>query len=272
MSTAAQKFTLMTGNAKNLWFSNLRPNPDATLRLFCVPYAGGGAQVFQQWPERLPSSIETWAVNLPGRGKRLVETPFGDLVSLVASMTEALLPLLNKPFALFGHSMGALIAYETACTLRRMGARLPQHLLVSGCFAPQFPDPHPIHHLPHEEFLRELRRLGGMPKEVLKSEELMELILPSLRADFTATEQYLRNDESPLPVAISVFGGWRDPLTTKDMLDGWRIHTTSRFSMRMLPGDHFFIHSAQNVLLDLIASELGRGTSPAELKPNLSVS
>lgn len=252
---------MATGNATNLWFSNLRPNPKAAVRLFCVPYAGGGAQVFQQWPDLLPSSFEVWAVNLPGRGKRLIEPPIGDIASLVTDLAEALVPLLDKPFALFGHSMGAFVAYETACTLRRTAARLPIHVFISGCFAPQVPDPHPIHHLPHDEFLSELRRLGGMPKEVLESEELMELILPSLRADFTATEQYMYGGEPPLPTAISVFGGRRDPLTTKETLEAWRMHTTNYFSMRMLPGDHFFIHSTQNLLLDLLASELQRAGS-----------
>lgn len=170
------------------------------------------------------------------------------------------MPLLDKPFAIFGHSMGALIAYETVRTLRKLHGPMPVHLLVSGCFAPQLPDPCYIHHLPQEEFVRELRRLNGMPKEILENQELMELVLPSLRADFTATETYVYNDEPPLSCSISVLGGWRDPLTTRESLEAWRIHTTGYFSMRMLPGDHFFIHSMQRLLLDLIVSELQQAT------------
>jgi medium-chain acyl-[acyl-carrier-protein] hydrolase len=243
-------------NAANLWLSNIRPNSSAPTRMFCVPYAGGGAHVFQGWPDILPSSIEVWAVNLPGRGKRLMETPFLNLPSLVAALMGDLSPLLDKPFVLFGHSMGALICYEIVRSLKRATGPMPMHLFVSACFAPHLPDPNPIHHLADEEFVSALCRLGGMPKEVLQNQELMELILPSLRADFTATETYVCDDEPPLPNAISVFGGWRDPLTTQESLEAWRIHTTGYFSMRMFPGDHFFIHSAERVLLDLIVSEL----------------
>jgi len=256
MSTATGKLTMAESNATNLWFSNLRPNPQASTRLFCVPYAGGGAQVFQQWPDILPRSLEVWAANLPGRGKRLMEPPFLELSSLTATLTDALIPLLDRPFVIFGHSMGAIIGFETVRTLRRLNAPMPVHFFASGCFAPHVPDPYPIHHLPHPEFLRELRRLGGMPKEVLEIRELMELILPSLRADFTATETHVHKDEPPLSTAISVFAGWRDPLTTQESLGAWLSHTTGYFSMRMLPGDHFFIHSMQRVLLDLMVSEL----------------
>ena len=260
MSTATGTVTTANETATNLWFNNLRPNPNANMRLFCVPYAGGGAQAFQQWPDILPPSFDVWAANLPGRGKRLMESAFFQLSGLIAALTEALMPLLDKPFAIFGHSMGALIAYETVRTLKKLHGPMPVHLLVSGCFAPQLPDPCHIHHLPQEEFVRELRRLNGMPKEILENQELMELVLPSLRADFTATETYVYNDEPPLSCSISVLGGWRDPLTTRESLEAWRIHTTGYFSMRMLPGDHFFIHSMQRLLLDLIVSELQQAT------------
>jgi medium-chain acyl-[acyl-carrier-protein] hydrolase len=191
-----------------------------------------------------------------------MEPPFVDLSCLIAALTEALIPLLDKPFAVFGHSMGALVGHETVRSLRRRNARMPVHFFASGCFAPHLPDPYPLHHLPHEEFVRELRHLGGMPKEVLEIQELMDLILPSLRADFTATETYVYKDEPPVSSPISVFGGWRDPLTTEESLEAWRIHTTGYFSMRMFPGDHFFIHSMQRPLLDLIVSEL-RQSQPA---------
>jgi len=262
MATATGKLKILTEpNATNLWFTNLRPNPLASTRLFCVPYAGGGAQVFQQWPDILPPSLEVWAVNLPGRGRRLMEPPFVDLSQLIAVLADAFIPLLDKPFAVFGHSMGALIAFETVRALRKMKAPLPCHLFASGCFAPQVPDPYPIHHLPHDEFLDELRHLGGMPEEILENKELMELILPSLRADFTAAETYTCRNEPPLQNAISVFGGWRDPLTPREALEAWRVHAAGYFSLRMVFGDHFFIHSMQRVLLDLVMSELRQAES-----------
>lgn len=248
--------------AMSPWLTNLRQNPEAATRLICVPYAGGGPQVFQQWPDILPRSFEIWSVNFPGRGKRMVETPFLELSSLVAGLIKDIVALFDRPFALFGHSMGALICYEAARSLRKMNGPMPIHFFASGCFAPHLPDPNPIHHLAHDEFLKELCRLGGMPKEILESQELMELILPSLRADFTATEMYVYNDEPPLPIPISVFGGWRDPLTTRESLEAWRIHTTGYFAMRMLPGDHFFLHSMERVLLELIVSDLRQAACP----------
>ncbi|HTR46283.1 MAG TPA: alpha/beta fold hydrolase [Verrucomicrobiae bacterium] len=242
--------------ATNVWFSNLRPRPDARVRLFCVPYGGGTATVFHQWPDGLPADVEVWAVNLPGRGRRLMEPAFTSLAPLVDLLSQAILPLLDRPFAFFGHSMGALIEFEAARQLRKSGARLPDRLFVGGCFAPHLPDPHPIHHLPEAEFINEVRRLGGMPAEVLANQELLELVLPSLRADFTVTETYTATEEPPLPSAISVFGGWRDPITDKQSLEAWRSHTSGEFSVRMLPGDHFFLISQQRLLLNMISDEL----------------
>lgn len=256
MSTSMKSLASTEPSALSRWISKIRHNPDASTRLFCVPYAGGGPQVFQTWADVLPRSFEICAVNLPGRGKRIMETPFVELPGLVADMMGDIVPSFDKPYVLFGHSMGALISYEIVRSLRRINGPMPIHLFVSGCFAPHLPDPNPIHHLAHEQFLKELCRLGGMPKEVLESQELMELVLPSLRADFTATETYIYKDEPPLPIPISAFGGWRDPLTTRESLGAWRIHTTGYFSMRMLPGDHFFLHSAERVLLELMVSEL----------------
>jgi medium-chain acyl-[acyl-carrier-protein] hydrolase len=240
----------------SLWFSNLRPNPEARLRLFCFPYGGGNATVFQRWPEKLPSDIEIWALNLPGRGRRLVEPAYVTLAPLVEAMTEALLPLLNKAFVFFGHSMGALIAFETVRQLRRLSSRLPERVFIGACFAPHLPDPHPIHHLPEDEFIQELRNLNGIPEEVLQNRELLELVLPSLRADFAVTETYVARDEVAIPCPISVFGGWRDPLTTRESLEAWRRHTTAQFSLRMLPGDHFFLSSQRQLLVGLISEEL----------------
>jgi medium-chain acyl-[acyl-carrier-protein] hydrolase len=171
-------------------------------------------------------------------------------------MTQALLPLVNKPFAFYGHSMGAIVAFEIARRLRKSGSRLPERLFVGGCFAPHIPDPHPIHHLPEAEFVQELQLLNGIPAEVLQNRELLNLVLPSLRADFTLTETYVAGAEPPLPCSISVFGAWRDPLTTRDSLEAWNSHTAAEFSLRMLPGDHFFLNSQRQLLVNLISTEL----------------
>lgn len=247
--------TTAAGKA-NLWFSNLQLRPSARRRLFCIPYAGGTSAIFQQWPEAFPQEIELWAVNLPGRGRRIMESAFVTVAPLIEEMTDALVPFLNEPFDFFGHSMGGLIGFETVRRLRKLGLRLPERLFVGGCFAPHIPDPHPIHQLPEDEFLEELRRLNGMPAEVLQNQELLKLVLPSLRADFTLTETYVASDEAPLPCPISAFGGWRDPLTSRESLEAWRSHTAAQFSLRMLPGDHFFLNSQRQLLLNMISAEI----------------
>jgi medium-chain acyl-[acyl-carrier-protein] hydrolase len=236
------------------WLMWPRPNPAGRLRLICIPYGGGGAQIFHTWPDLLPAEVEVCAVNLPGHGRRLTEPAISELPKLV----EVLSPMVprDRPFALFGHSMGALLSFELARRFSQDQGCRPLHLFVSGCYAPHLPDPHPIHALPDAEFVEELRCLNGIPKEVQQNQELMELMLPTLRADFKLTETYVYRSEPPLQCGITVYGGWTDPLAPRGLLDGWRQHTIGKFSVRMFPGDHFFVHSAQELLLGFVSSEL----------------
>lgn len=232
------------------WVSCPRPNPRAALRLFCFPYAGGGPQIYYRWPPALPATVEVCPVQFPGRGSRLAEPPFTRLAPLVQVLATALAPLFTKPFAFFGHSLGALLSFELARELRREGGRPPEHLFVSACEAPQKPRTRPpIHRLPEPAFLEEVRRLNGTPREVLEIPELVELIVPVLRADFALIEGYAFVSEPPLDCAITVFGGLDDDLTSRDGLWAWREQTTASFQVHLLPGDHFFIHTAQPPLL-----------------------
>jgi medium-chain acyl-[acyl-carrier-protein] hydrolase len=226
------------------------------MRLFCFPYAGGGVHAFRAWADNLPKTVEVCPVQLPGRGARMMEAPFTQMLPLVQAAAEALLPHLDKPFAFFGHSMGALVSFEVARWLRKQGAPEPIHLFVSGCFAPDIPDPYPLHNLPDPELLEGLRRLNGMPQEALENAELMRLLLPTLRADCTVTETYTYTHEPPLNCPISAFGGLQDHLVGRTHLEAWRQQTTAFFSLRMFPGDHFFLHSAQPLLLRILSREL----------------
>jgi medium-chain acyl-[acyl-carrier-protein] hydrolase len=186
----------------------------------------------------------------------MMEEPFTQMLSLVQAAAEALLPYLDKPFAFFGHSMGALVGFELARQLRRQNSPKPNHLFVSGCFAPDIPDPYPLHNLPDSELLEGLRRLNGMPQEALENAELMRLILPTLRADCTVTETYDYTNEPSLDCSISAFGGLQDDLVSRDHLEAWRKQTTASFSLRMFPGDHFFLQTAQPLLLQILSREL----------------
>jgi len=177
--------------------------------------------------------------------------------SLVAGVTESLLSRLDKPFVFFGHSMGAIAAFEIARQLRRERRCQPAHLFVSGHRAPQIPNHNsPVHDLSEPGFLNELQRLNGTPPEVLNSPELMKLILPMLRADFTVIKTYAYAAEPRLDCSISAYGGLRDNEVSREHIEAWREQTTSSFSVQMFPGDHFFVNSSETLLLQALSREL----------------
>ena len=237
----------------NPWISNLKPNPSASLRLFCFPYAGGNSYIFRPWLDRIPKTIEICSIELPGRGLQLKSAPFSQIEPLVKAIATAILPYLDKPFAFFGHSMGGLVSFELARFIRREYNLEPVHLFISGRRAPQTKDAKPpIHDLTQAEFIEELRQLNGTPEVVLNNNELMELLLPILRADFAVLENYHYTPEAPLNCPISVFGGLQDPEVHLEQLEAWREQTVGSFSLKMLTGDHFFIHSSQFLLPELI--------------------
>ncbi|MFL6332858.1 MAG: thioesterase II family protein [Pyrinomonadaceae bacterium] len=245
--------------ATSPWWVRTRPNPRAELRLFCFPYAGGAASSYFTWQEYLPPSVEVFAAQPPGRANRLNELPLKDIDTLVAELGRSILPHLDRPFAFFGHSMGAVIAFELVRLLRRDGRAKPFHLFVSGREAPHAPDPRPpTYNLPEPEFIEALGRLKGTPQEVLRHEELMRFVLPLLRADFEAIETYVYKNEPPLDCPITAFVGLHDDEVSREQLEMWAGQTKASFSARVFPGDHFFLHTAQPALLKAIAVELFR--------------
>ncbi|MFO1518606.1 MAG: alpha/beta fold hydrolase [bacterium] len=240
------------------WVEIYRPQTDATLRLFCFPHAGGGAALYRLWPSQLPSHVELCAVELPGRGRRFGEAAFSRLPELMEAMGPALLPFMDKPFAFFGHSMGGILSFELARFLRRRGALLPQRIIAAGCGAPhtKLSQRRNLHQLPDDLFLKELETLKGTPPEVLKHRELMQLFLPLLRADLSVVETYQYEKEAPLDIPLHVLGGEQDEEVLPSALQAWREHTTAEFSLNMLPGDHFFLKSAQSQLLEVLLQVL----------------
>lgn len=243
------------------WVFRLRRQSPPRLRLFCFPYAGGSAAVYRGWPNALPPEIEVCAVRLPGREARLAEPSFTRADDLVPAVAEALEPLLDLPYALFGHSMGAVAAFELARELRRRGRALPVKLLLSGARAPERPNPDPpLSHLSDEDFLAEVhRRYDAIPGAVLENPELLQLLLPCLRADFAVFESYSYREEPPLDCPIAAYGGLDDPRVSGDDVTAWSRHTTGPFSVRMFPGDHFFIHGAEPAVQRAVSEELARG-------------
>lgn len=239
------------------WLSIQNQNRQRTQRLFCFPYAGGAAAIYRDWGNKLPSSIEVCPVQLPGRGSRLSEPLFKRIEPLVEAAAEALLPYMEGPFAFFGHSMGAIISFELAHLLRREHKPQPSHLFLSGRPAPHLiKEEPPTHDLPEPEFIEELRRLKGTPREVLEHPELMSMISPILRADFEICQTYEHLPSPPLECPITVFGGLQDQDVSREQLEGWRDYTSASFAVRMFPGDHFFLQSSAPVMLRMIAQEL----------------
>jgi medium-chain acyl-[acyl-carrier-protein] hydrolase len=239
------------------WFQFSATDEQVELKMFCFPYAGGTAKVFKKWEDFLPPAVQVISVELPGRGARLKEPPFVNIPTLIDELGDMIWPLLDKPFVFFGHSMGAIIAFELSRFLRRKHGREPQTLFIAGRCAPQITRSAPAtYNLPKDEFIEELVKLDGTPKEVIEHAELMELMIPLLRADFQLVQTYEYRADTPLRCPIVVYGGLQDYETPRDLLSPWKGLTSSRFALHMLPGDHFFIRSSQSQLLRLLGREL----------------
>ncbi len=238
--------TPLRNRQRNRWIAFAKPRPRARLRLFCFPFAGGGATAYRQWSDQLPETIEVMPVELPGRASRFQEKPFRRLDPLLDGLVEGLTPELDRPFAFFGHSMGALIGFELARRLRKGGLPSPQWLFVSARRAPQLPptDDDIYYDLPEAEFIAKLRELNGTPEEVLAHPELMQMMLPLLRADFELNETLSYREEAALDCPISAFGGLADVEVPREDLESWGVHSNSGFKLRMLEGDHFFLGQA----------------------------
>jgi len=249
----------LTNQSANPWFRTSQPKPQARLRLFCFPYAGGAASIYRTWPQHLPADVEVCAVQLPGRENRIQEQPFSDMGELVAALLANLLPYLDKPFALFGHSMGALIAYEVAQALQRAGSPQPSQIFVSGRRAPTLPerDP-PLHGQPTDDalLLAIQQRYNNLPAILLQDAELKALYAPLLRADFTLVERYQPSSLAPLACPISAFGGDADPFASEAELQGWHSLIASRFALQLFAGAHFYLQEQSVPLLKRIGEHL----------------
>lgn len=235
----------------------LNPPRGGNIRLFCLPYAGAGASLFREWVEGLAAHALVHPVQLPGREERIGEAPYDRMGPLVRSVCDEIQTLAAEPYALFGHSLGAMIAFEVAREIRRRGGREPVHLFVSGHSAPQRgARPERISQMPEAALKDRLRRLGGTPEAVLDHPELMALLLPVVRADFNVSETYRYREERPLEVPITAFGGERDSEAPAEIMGEWQRQTENRFLLQTLPGDHFFIHTHRELLWDRIRRDL----------------
>ncbi len=229
--------------AGNPWLPYFDPEPNKP-RLFCFPYAGAGALAYRPWIAALAPAAAVCPVRLPGRETRAQEPPPETMSALVESLESALAPFLDRPFAFYGHSMGAVIAFELARVLRRHAKPLPRALYCSAARAPQYrlhwtPPPAPS----DSEFLEQLRLLDGIPAAMLENPTLMEYALPVLRADAALYRNYVYEPGAPLPLPIFAYGGQSDPNVRSEQVEAWSAQTTAPFTSREFEGGHFFIHS-----------------------------
>lgn len=239
------------------WITRPRPVPRARLRLFCLAHAGGGASSFRGWADVLPPEVEVCPVQLPGRENRIAEPAFSRMEPLVAELADAVRPWTDIPYAVFGHSIGALVGFELARAFRAQGEALPAHLFASGRRAPDVPNERaPTSTLPDDAFLADLQELGGIPQALLDHPELVQLLLPLLRADVSLNETYTYRPEPPLDVPLTAYGGERDAKVRRASLEAWSRQTTGPFELRMFPGGHFFHQEARDAFLSVLASRL----------------
>jgi medium-chain acyl-[acyl-carrier-protein] hydrolase len=243
-------------NTVDAWISLPKADASANVRLFCFPYAGAGPSAFRLWPDAFPANVSVCSVHLPGREYRLREPLFVRMESLIEALVPVIGHFSDKPFALYGHSLGGLVAYELARALRRQGLQQPECLLVSGRRAPQSTPRPSIYQLPEAAFLQVVRRFDGIPEMVWRDRELMDMVLPVLRADFTILDTYRYAEGEPLGIPIVAAGGNEDMEASLAEMEGWGAQTTADFQLRTFPGKHFFINTERTAFLQMLSSDL----------------
>ncbi len=246
--------------ASTRWLTCPRSDPSAPLRLWCVPFAGGGAAVWHPWAAALAGLAEIVAVRAPGRENRLAEPLLTRLEPYVAAFVEQLAPYANETYALCGHSLGALMVFEAVRALRRRGLGLPRAIIVCAARAPHHPPDRPfVHPMPRPEFLAEVqRRYGPIPPEIRNDPDILDLLMPVLCADLEMYETYAHTAAAPLNLPLLALGGEDDAIVSRTQIFDWRAHTTGEFAAEILPGGHFFPQDEIQLTTERVRAFLGR--------------
>jgi surfactin synthase thioesterase subunit len=234
----------------NPWLLHKKTSTPKDFRIYCFSHAGGNGASFLEWQDQLDSRIEVCAIQLPGRGGRFRERPLTSMNMVVERVAEAIGGEPDIPFAFFGHSLGALIAFELARRLRRTALPSPRHLVVSGCDAPSRRlAGGAVHMLPDDHLVQLLSNFGGIPPDILRHKELLALMLPTIRADFTMVDDYRFTEGPPLAMPISVFAGRTDRAVNSTSLSDWAGETTGGVELEWFDGGHFFIDQDRGAVL-----------------------
>jgi surfactin synthase thioesterase subunit len=254
--------TAGTARSTGSWIRSYSPSPDSEkVRLFCFPHAGGGGGAFRGWLTDLPAGIGLYSITLPGREDRIVEPARTDLDEIVEEIRAAIAPLLDRPFCIFGHSLGALIGAEVALALYRSTGRQPVHLFVSGCHPlSEVADPRNRHLWPDDDLLTLLRDLNGTPAELLDDLEFVQMVLPPFRADLGLIANYRYRGRAALDMPVTALGGEDDPTVAPADMAGWSEITRGPSAVSSFPGDHFYLRKVQPALVGLISAHLTRSS------------
>ncbi|GAA0077061.1 thioesterase II family protein [Clostridium sp. CTA-5] len=229
------------------------PRESDKLRIFCFPYAGGGASIYKNWEKNLPVGVGVYPIQLPGRENRIIEKAYTDMNELTDAIVKAIIPYLDKKFIFFGHSLGAKILYEVTCELRERWRLEPCHIIVSGSRAPHISEPRPLHELSDEMFIKELKRYSGLSEEFLQNEALMKLFLPIFRADFTLDEKYIFKKREKFNFKITSFNGDSDIETDSESVKAWDMYTNVGLDEKVFKGGHFFISTDEESVLHSVS-------------------
>jgi surfactin synthase thioesterase subunit len=236
-------------------FFNARPKNSAKIRMFCFPYAGGNGSTYLSWANALPSSVELFTVELPGRSYRFGEPAYSSMDNLIDDLMQVFPNLTDKPYILMGHSLGSRVAFELMHRCKQVGIKMPEHFIASGSPAPHIKEKQKeLYKLPREEFIEELRKLNGTPKEILENYEMMTLSIPFIRADFELSETYTYTGFEKFDCPITVFYGDKDNEISLLDIEAWGGHFSHPAVIHSVPGDHFFIEENKNAVLEKIRS------------------
>lgn len=245
------------------WFVNCAPRKadHTNVRLFFFPFAGGSAASYLPLARQINSAVDVFAVQLPGRASRFNEPCVSDLLTVITQLTQAMLPLLDQPAVFFGHSMGAMLAYEVSCQLQRLKQPLPKRLMLSACSAPHVSGrDKTLHDLPSETFWREVKAMNGTPNDVLANPELLELIEPCLRADFQLVHSWRQQNNTlskpVLPLPFELFAGSDDRSVSPAQVQEWARYSTQPSTLHHMNGDHFYLFESSAALSKILSTSL----------------
>lgn len=234
-------------------FKTIQSNHKNNTSLFCFPYAGGGASVFSSWKGKLPSRLNIYSFQAPGKEDRISELPHNDLSTIVAEAADAIIAHNNKSIMLFGHSLGALIVYELVKKIELSGQNVSL-AIVSGRNPPQkLSKMKPIAHLPDKEFISEVEQLDGTPNGVFEHPELLEIFLPILKADFKIAENYCNTQPKRIQSSLFVLSGKQDPWIDAKDLELWKHVTDGACEIKLFDGDHFFLRDQDPKLFEYLS-------------------